>query len=148
MSVALVCLSTAAVLGFILQHREDQNSSVLGISHQVSPDNSSSVPLEVTRKDVVPANGSQRVSVAVRVTNTTEAELLLSPGLQFWIEDASGNRYPYTAEYDDPTVASGGPVGAYQVSNLQLNFTVPMDSAPTELIFQQDASASLQKVGL
>jgi len=145
--VAAVLVAGAAFFGVLgyKKHAVNQNS-VLGTSNE----NKSFTAAKVTlvSKLSTPVNGKQRFSVGVNVTNNQDADFLLSPGLQFWLEDINGNRYDYTAQYLDPGAVVGGPVAAYQVAPLTLDFTLPIEALPSTLFFQQDASSPLQKVWL
>ena len=144
LGIVLLLIGTVFLSADIYSRRHAEEG-VLGISKQTS---TSPVSIAVAQAVNTPQDGKQRVTVRVAATNNLGTEFLLSPGLQFWLEDTAGNTYPYTAVYTDPNAAVGGPIGAYQVMQLPLDFTLPIDATGTTLLFQPDASSDTLRIAL
>lgn len=89
-----------------------------------------------------------KTSLEVTITNNDTSQILITPGLQFWIEDASGTVYPYTAEFLPSNKIVGGPLDSAKSMTMDLDFKLPSGVGPEVLKFQEDAASSVVEVKL
>jgi hypothetical protein len=84
---------------------------------------------------------SKRVSVATKLTNLQSSTLQVAPGLQFFVVDASGKAYAYTANYLPIDAFIGGPLLSNQTYTYTLDFDVPNNAQIQKLKFQTDSES-------
>ncbi len=137
---ALILVGIAAFFGLINnQPSGNENNSVLGTSQKQSE-----VAIKVLSTDqleVESGYGKKVIRLGVEVQNDSNADLLLSPGLQTFLSGNNGTLYNYTAVYNNSQPV-GGVIESGSKIKLDLDYEIPNSVYPKSFIFQKDATSA------
>ena len=87
------------------------------------------------------ASDTKRVSLTATIENLQQSDLQVSPGLQFYVVDANGKEYPYTAQYLPENTSIGGPLPSLASRAYNLHFDVSSSAIIKKLKFQTDGDS-------
>lgn len=152
----IVAVAVFVVFGltFMVSHPVDE------VDYRLQPSQSAEAPVlgtetELPQVDVIKTETHifeydeiTRYNIIVVIQNNRTEAVPISPGLQFWLRDSDGILNPYTAEYIDPQIISGGVVDPGREMKLQLDFNLSKSSSADSLIFDIDANSPNVEVKL
>lgn len=150
LGVAVVALGSTFVTANIIMSKKSQLSNVtnvLGVAtnqyYDVSIDNA---VLESVDKQNPPT--SKRYNVALSIKNKDSQVLQIIPGKQIFLTTNTGNTYLLTTKFLTPGMVMGGPVLSGGTSKLSLDFDIPTNETPKQLVFQADGTKPVVAIAL
>ena len=90
----------------------------------------------------------QRVTANVSITNNSNQELQISPGLQIQLADRNNNYYSMTADYLPKSVVLGGPLSPGATWTKPIDFNIPAGRTPIKLVFQTAINSKPLVIGI
>jgi hypothetical protein len=152
-ALPLLSVAAVAVAGSVIlkaSHAQELTPSDAGASTVQYATTATSDCCSITVDKLASAEvaGMKRVTASVTIVNNGSAVLQISPGLQFFMVDAKGIVYPYTADYLAAGAVTGGPIAGGGRATEQLDFALPIGTVPHIMSFQRDAGTPAVIVGL
>lgn len=141
-TIVLTTLTLLAITAVFAMSNNNSNfqesKSVLGEFTQKT--NVSVQVISNNELEVEASFGKKIVRLGVELSNNSNTELLVSPGLQTFLVGSNNKLYSFTAVYstDQPI---GGVVEAGTKIKMDLDFEIPETVSPKTFIFQKDATS-------
>jgi len=114
-------------------------TSVLGESTTATP---YAVKVNHVQTSIDQASAAKRVTVSLRLENTSNTILQIAPGMQMYLVTDAGTAYNMTTQYLPPGQVIGGPLAPANTENLAIDFLIPASQAAERFILQLDASTT------
>ena len=79
-----------------------------------------------------PTLGTRKITVGVSINNVSNDQLLIVPGVQMFVGDASGKLFQITTRYLAVGTILGGPVASKQTLSQDVDFDIPVNVVPRD----------------